>query len=110
MPELMSVTPAAAGRLRHLVESLGNGALGIKIGVKQAGCSGLTYTMDFAEAAGPGDEVIDVDGTRIVVDAKAVMFLLGTRLDYVEDRLGASFKFTNPNETGRCGCGESFTV
>jgi iron-sulfur cluster assembly protein len=110
MPELIAVTPAAAGRVRQLVENLGNGALGIKIGVKQAGCSGLTYTMDFAQTAGPGDEVIEVDGAKIVVDAKAVMFLLGTRLDYVEDRLGASFKFTNPNETGRCGCGESFTV
>lgn len=110
MPQLMSLTPAAVGRVRQLVETLGEGAEGIRIGVKQAGCSGMTYTMDFAREIVPGDEVIEAQGVKVVVDAKAVMFLLGTELDFVEDRLGASFKFNNPNEAGRCGCGESFTV
>jgi len=108
--QLLTITPAAASRVRNLVETLGEGAEGVRIGVRTAGCSGLTYTMDFAREIGPKDEVVEVDGARVVVDAGAVMYLLGTEMDFVEDRLGASFKFTNPNEAGRCGCGESFTV
>jgi iron-sulfur cluster assembly protein len=111
MPEgVLSLTPAAVGRVRHLLDAKGEGAEAIRIGVRTAGCSGLAYTLDFARAVGPGDEVIEADGVKIVIDAKAVMHLIGTEMDFVEDKLGASFKFTNPNETGRCGCGESFTV
>jgi iron-sulfur cluster assembly protein len=110
MPPLLTLTPAALGRMHHLVESQGRGAVGIRIGVKTAGCSGLTYTMDFAREIGPGDEVIEAGGVRIVVEPSAAMYLAGTELDFVQDRLGASFKFSNPNESGRCGCGESFTV
>jgi iron-sulfur cluster assembly protein len=110
MPSVLSLTPAAVGRVRHLVETRGEGAAGIRIGVRTAGCSGLTYTLDFAREIGPGDEVVEVDGVKVVVDPGAVMFLVGTEMDFVEDKLGASFKFTNPNESGRCGCGESFTV
>jgi iron-sulfur cluster assembly protein len=110
MSSVLSLTPAAIGRVRHLVETRGEGAAGIRIGVRTAGCSGLTYTLDFAREIGPGDEVVEVDGVKVVVDPAAVMFLVGTEMDFVEDKLGASFKFTNPNESGRCGCGESFTV
>jgi iron-sulfur cluster assembly protein len=70
----------------------------------------MSYTIDFAREIAPGDEVIEADGVKVVVDPGAVMYLLGTEMDFVEDRLGACFKFANPNETGRCGCGESFTV
>ena len=108
--QVVSLTPAAVGRVRHLVETLGEGAAGIRIGVKTAGCSGLTYTIDFAREIRPGEEVVDAEGVKVVVDPAAVMYLAGTEIDFVEDRLGASFKFTNPNEHGRCGCGESFTV
>ena len=107
---VLSLTPAAIERVRHLITTLGEGAEGIRIGVKTAGCSGLTYTIDFAHQIGPGEEVVEADGVKVVIDPKASMYLLGTEIDFVEDRLGAAFKFNNPNEAGRCGCGESFTV
>jgi len=78
--------------------------------VKTAGCSGLTYQLDFARQIGEGDEIVELDGTRLIIDPEAIMFLIGTEMDFVEDKLGSSFKFRNPNEKGRCGCGESFTV
>ncbi|HLT01529.1 MAG TPA: iron-sulfur cluster assembly accessory protein [Geminicoccaceae bacterium] len=108
--QLLSLTPAAIARVRHLVETLGEGAAGIRIGVKNAGCSGLTYTIDFAREIAPGEEVVEADGVKVVIDPKASMYLLGTEIDFVEDKLGAAFKFNNPNEASRCGCGESFTV
>jgi iron-sulfur cluster assembly protein len=110
MAQVLSVTPAAVARVRHLVDTVGAGAAGIRIGVRTAGCSGLTYTMDFAREIAPHEDVIEADGVRIVIDPKATMYLIGAEMDFVEDKLGASFQFRNPNETGRCGCGESFTV
>jgi iron-sulfur cluster assembly protein len=110
MPPVLSLTQAAVGRVRHLVETRGEGAAGIRVGVRTAGCSGLTYTIDFAKEIAPGEEVIEVGGVKVVIDPKAVMYLVGTEMDFVEDQLGASFMFNNPNEAGRCGCGESFTV
>jgi iron-sulfur cluster assembly protein len=106
----ISITPAAADRLRHLVAAHGGDALGIRLGVKTAGCSGLTYKLDFTDAIGERDEVVELEGAKLVVDPEAVMFLIGTEMDFVETKLGASFQFNNPNEKGRCGCGESFTV
>jgi iron-sulfur cluster assembly protein len=108
--QVLSVTPAAIGRVRHLLETLGEGAAGVRVGVRTAGCSGLTYTIDFANEIRAEDQVIEVDGVRLVIDPQAVMYLVGAEMDFVEDRLGASFQFRNPNESGRCGCGESFTV
>lgn len=107
---VLSLTPAAIERVRHLVTALGDGAAGIRVGVKTAGCSGLTYTIDFAREISPDEQVIETDGVKVVIDPKATMYLLGTEMDFVEDKLGAAFKFNNPNEAGRCGCGESFTV
>jgi iron-sulfur cluster assembly protein len=107
---VLTLTPAAIERVRHLIDTLGEGAAGIRVGVKTAGCSGLTYTIDFAREIGPGEEVVEADGVKVVIDPKAAMYLLGTEMDFVEDQLGAAFKFNNPNEAGRCGCGESFTV
>ena len=110
-PQLMSVTPAAARRIKHLLDTQGGpDAEGIRLGVRTAGCSGMAYTMDFAREVRAGDEVVDADGVKVVVDPKAVMYLIGTEMDFVEDKLGASFVFRNPNEKGRCGCGESFRV
>jgi iron-sulfur cluster assembly protein len=108
--QVLSLTPAAIGRVRHLLDSKGDGAHGIRVGVRTAGCSGLTYTIDFANEIKAGDEVIEAEGVKVVVDSGAVMYLVGTEMDFVQDRLGAAFKFTNPNEAGRCGCGESFTT
>lgn len=109
-PQLMSVTPAAARRIKYLIETQGQDAAGIRVGVRTAGCSGMAYTIDFARDIQAGDEVVAVDGVKVVVDPKAVMHLIGTEMDFVEDKLGASFVFRNPNEKGRCGCGESFHV
>ena len=109
---LLSITPAAADRVRHLLATQGGeGAVGIRLGVKSTGCSGYSYKLDFARDVRPGEEVVEADGgVRLVVEPMAVMYLLGTELDWVEDRLGAQFVFRNPNEKSRCGCGESFTV
>ena len=106
----ISLTPAAVTRVRNLLASQGAGALGLKLDVKPSGCSGYSYQLDFARAIEPGAEVIDVEGLKVVIDPRAVLYVLGTELDFVEDKLGAQFVFKNPNEKARCGCGESFSV
>lgn len=109
-PNLISLTPAALDRVRHLVSTAGEGALGVRLGVKSTGCSGYSYKLDFARDIGPADEVIDAGDVKVVIDPMAVMYVLGTEMDYVENKLGAQFVFRNPNEKARCGCGESFSV
>ncbi len=108
--QVLSLTSAAVDRVRHLIETQGNGAPGIKIGVSTAGCSGMSYTIDFIDEIKPDAELVEAGDVKIVIDPKAVMYLAGTEMDFVEDKLGSAFKFKNPNEAGRCGCGESFTV
>ncbi len=108
--QVISLTPAAAGRVRQLLANQGQGAIGVRLGVKPSGCSGFSYKLDFAKDVAPGEEVVDADGVKVVIDPMAVMYVLGTELDWVEDKLGAQFVFKNPNEKGRCGCGESFKV
>ncbi len=107
---LVSLSERARERMRHLLDTQGDGAAGIKLGVKSTGCSGYSYLMDFAKEIGPADEVVDSEGVKVVVDPNAVMYVLGTEIDWVEDKMGAQFVFNNPNEAGRCGCGESFSV
>lgn len=107
---VVSLTPAAADRVRELVDTHGQGALGIRLGVKTTGCSGYSYQMDFAKEIKPGDEVIESGDVKVIIDPMAVMFVLGTEIDYETDKLGAMFVFRNPNEASRCGCGESFSV
>jgi iron-sulfur cluster assembly protein len=109
-PPVLKVTDAAAAQLRKLVERKAEGAVGIRVGVKNGGCSGMAYTMDFAQERQPTDEVLEVNGVTVLVDPMAIMYLVGTEMDYVKEKLGESFVFRNPNETGRCGCGESFSV
>ena len=106
----ISLTPAAASRVRELLADKGPDALGLKLGVKPSGCSGFSYQLDFAREIEPGAEVVDLDGIRLVIEPRAVMYVLGTELDFVEDKLGAQFVFRNPNEKARCGCGESFSA
>ena len=84
--------------------------IGLRIGVKNAGCSGMTYSMDFATEECPNDEIIELDNLKILIDPAAIMFLIGTELDYKEEKLSSGFVFNNPNVTSTCGCGESFTV
>lgn len=106
----ISLTPAAASRVRELMATQGGDALGLRLGVKPSGCSGFSYQLDFAREIEAGAEVVDMDGIKVVIEPRAVMFVLGTELDFVEDKLGAQFVFRNPNEKARCGCGESFSV
>jgi iron-sulfur cluster assembly protein len=109
-PQLMAVTPAAAERVKALIESRGKPTAGIRIGVRTKGCSGLSYTLEFADSQQPMDEVVDTQGVKLLIDPKASLFLIGTEMDYEEEKLKSGFVFKNPNEKGRCGCGESFHV
>ena len=109
-PQVMKVTPAAVERVKALIEQRGKETAGIRIGVRTKGCSGLSYTLEYADKQEAMDEVVDSDGVKILIDPKASLFLIGTEMDYVEEKLKSGFVFTNPNEKGRCGCGESFHV
>src|SRR6476469_3931407 len=109
-PQLMTVSPAAAERARALIESRGKPTAGIRIGVRTKGCSGLSYTLEFADKQEPMDEVVETEGVKLLIDPKASLFLIGTVMDYEEEKLKQGFVFRNPNEKGRCGCGESFHV
>jgi iron-sulfur cluster assembly protein len=109
LPPLMALTDTAADRLRALYANGQEGKL-LRIGVGTKGCSGLSYQMSWVEAPGPGDEVVADKGVTVLVDRKASLFLIGTVMDYEVKALSAGFTFTNPNEKGRCGCGESFHV
>src|SRR5471030_467138 len=109
-PQVMSVTPLADERVKALIEGRGKPTAGIRIGVRSKGCSGLSYTLEFADKQEPLDEVIETGGVKLLIDAKASLFLIGTEMDYEEEKLKSGFVFKNPNEKGRCGCGESFHV
>ena len=109
-PQVMSVTPAAAERVKALIEGRGKPTAGIRIGVRSKGCSGMSYTLEFADSQQPMDEVVDTQGVKLLIDPKASLFLIGTEMDYEEEKLKSGFVFRNPNEKGRCGCGESFHV
>jgi iron-sulfur cluster assembly protein len=108
-PPLMRLSDAAAERLRTLYAQGEQGKL-LRVSVKTKGCSGLSYDLSWADAPGPGDEVVTDKGVTILVDRKATLFLIGTTMDYEVKPLSAGFTFVNPNEKGRCGCGESFHV
>lgn len=109
LPPLMQVSDAAAERLRGLYAGGQEGKL-LRIAVSTKGCSGLSYDMSWTDAPGPGDEVVNDKGVTVLVDRKASLFLIGTTMDYEVKALTSGFTFTNPNEKGRCGCGESFHV
>ncbi|MGF1641612.1 MAG: HesB/IscA family protein [Rhodospirillales bacterium] len=106
----ITVTPTAVDRVRALLAGRGKPAVGVRVGIRTKGCSGLSYTLEFADEKAPFDEVVEADGVTILIDPKATMFILGTEMDYVEGKLESGFVFRNPNEKGRCGCGESFHV
>ena len=109
-PQAINLTPAAVERVKALLDKRGKASAGIRIGVKTKGCSGLSYTLEFADEKGAMDEVVSQDGVTVLIDPKATLFILGTEMDYVEEKLQSGFVFRNPNEKGRCGCGESFHV
>ncbi|MBM3951309.1 MAG: iron-sulfur cluster assembly accessory protein [Rhodospirillales bacterium] len=106
----MTVTPAAVAKIKALLDGRGKPSAGIRIGIRTKGCSGMSYTLEFADERNAFDEVVETQGVTLLIDPKATMFILGTEMDYREDKLESGFVFTNPNEKGRCGCGESFHV
>ena len=109
-PAVLSVTDAAASRIREIVARADKPVAGVRLGIKKGGCAGMTYTMDVAESVAKGDEVVDANGVRVLIDPAAVLFLFGTEMDFTIDKLSARFVFRNPNETSACGCGESVTL
>ena len=107
-PAVVTLTEAAAARVRELCEA--NGHKGLRVGVKNGGCAGQEYTFAFAEEIAPFDEVVTDKGATVVIDPKAILFLIGTEIDFETTKLASKFVFRNPNETDACGCGESVTI
>ena len=107
---LLSLTPSAIERLRDINKKSSNDNVAVKLGVKNGGCAGMAYTMDYINEVSQSDEVIKIDDITLVIDPKAILFLLGTEMDYEESTLNSGFIFNNPNQTDACGCGESVTL
>ncbi|MDP2408801.1 MAG: iron-sulfur cluster assembly accessory protein [Pseudolabrys sp.] len=109
-PQVMRLTDAAALRIKDVMARADKPVAGVRVGVKNGGCAGMEYTMEYADAVKPTDEIVEDKGVKILVDPKAVLFLLGTEMDYKTEKLSAQFVFKNPNQTSACGCGESVQI
>ena len=109
-PPVMRITDAAAARLHQIMGRSAPPALAVRIGVKNGGCAGMSYTMEYATELRPTDDVVEDKGVKVIIDPKAVLFLLGTEMDFKTDKLSAQFVFNNPNQTSACGCGESVAI
>ena len=105
-PQVIRLTDAAAERIKYVMANAAQTVVGVRVGVKNGGCAGMAYTMEYAERVEKFDEVVEDKGVRVLIDPKAVLFLLGTEMDYKSDKLAAQFVFNNPNQTSACGCGE----
>lgn len=113
MPKAISLTDTAAERIKDIMSrpsDEGEAYIGLRLGLKNAGCAGMEYTMEYATQAAPHDEVVEDKGVMILIDPKAILFLLGTEMDYAASKLSSGFVFNNPNQTDACGCGESVTL
>ncbi|WP_321337354.1 Fe-S cluster assembly scaffold SufA [Breoghania sp.] len=108
--QVITLTDPAADRVREIVENSDRDVQGLKIGVKQGGCAGMEYTLDYVREPDPADDVVETKGVKVFVDPSAVLFLLGTEMDYEETKLRSGFVFNNPNQTSACGCGESVEI
>ncbi|MGD0762995.1 MAG: iron-sulfur cluster assembly accessory protein [Roseiarcus sp.] len=106
----MTLTDAAAARVHAIIAGAERPIVGLRVGVKNGGCAGMSYTMEFAQSASPLDEVVEDKGVRLLIDPKALLFLLGAQMDFRVDKLSSSFVFDNPNQTSACGCGESVAI
>ncbi len=109
-PKVVTLTEAAAARVREIMAKAETPYAGLRVGVKNGGCAGQEYVLEYAAEAGPLDEVVEDQGVTILIEPKAVLFLIGTVIDYEVNKLSAKFVFRNPNETDACGCGESVTI
>ena len=110
MKQVITLTDGAASRIKEIMSKDESKSLGVRVGVKSGGCAGMSYIMEYAKEINPSDEVIEDKGVKVFIDPGAIMYLLGTEMDYKKEQFSSSFIFKNPNETERCGCGESFKV
>jgi iron-sulfur cluster assembly protein len=110
MKQVFTLTSSAIEQIKILLQKRQQPAMGIRIGVKTKGCSGLAYTLEYVDQQNPSDECVEQDGVRVMIAPEAVLFIVGTEMDFVQDKLHSGFVFTNPNEKGKCGCGKSFHV
>jgi iron-sulfur cluster assembly protein len=109
-PKAIKLSEAAASRIRDIMANAEGRYQGVRVGVTNGGCAGMSYTMDYAEAPQAFEEVVEDQGVKVFIDPKAIMFLIGTEMDFVLEKLGSRFVFNNPNQTAACGCGESVTL
>jgi iron-sulfur cluster assembly protein len=109
-PKPIRLTEAAAARIQEIMTSANGRYLGVRVGVTNGGCAGMSYTMDYADEVKSLDEIVEDKGVKIFIDPKAILFLIGTEMDFVREKLGARFVFNNPNQTAACGCGESVSI
>jgi iron-sulfur cluster assembly protein len=109
-PKVMTLTESAAQRVKQIMASSDNDVIGLRVGVKNGGCAGMEYTMEYATGLQQHEEVVEDKGVKILIEPKAVLFLLGTEMDYRTEKLSSSFIFNNPNQTSACGCGESVAI
>ena len=110
MNSIIKLSDNAASRIKEIMTNAEKDALGVRVSVKSGGCAGMSYVMEYLKEVNPSDEVIEDKGVRLFIDPAAVMYLLGTEMDYKKEEFSSSFVFNNPNETERCGCGESFKI
>ena len=108
--QILEVTDLASTKVQELLSNRGKPSVGVRVGVKQGGCSGLSYYIEYADEVDKYDEIVEDKGVKILIQPKAVMYLLGTTMDYMDTKIKSGFIFKNPNEKGKCGCGESFHV
>ena len=108
--QIISLSTNAANRIKEIMANAEKNSIGVRVGVKSGGCAGMSYVMEYAKEINPSDEVIEDKGVKVFVDSGAIMYLLGTEMDYKKEQFSSQFVFKTPNETERCGCGESFKV
>ena len=108
--QIIKLSDNAVERIKQIMSKAENSAIGVRVGVKSGGCAGMSYVMEYANEIKPNEEVIEEKGVKVFIDPKAIMYLLGTEMDYKTEKFSSQFIFKNPNETERCGCGESFKV
>ena len=108
--QIITLSDNAAQRIKEIMANTKEPSIGVRIGVKSGGCAGMSYVMEYAKSSNSNDEVIEDKGVKVLIDPSAVMYLLGTEMDYKKEELSSTFVFKNPNETERCGCGESFKI
>ncbi len=108
--QVITLSNSATNRVKEIIASAKEPIVGVRVGVESGGCAGMSYVIEYAKKVNPNDEIIEAKGVKVLIDPKAIMYLLGTEMDYKKGEMSSTFVFKNPNETERCGCGESFKI